>query len=101
MILYNVTIGIDKEIEREWVRWMKEKHIPDMLRTGVFSGHRFYKVLSHDDEASSSYCIQYFATSIIEFNHFLQTVAPQLVEEHRERFKDRHVVFNTLLEEVE
>lgn len=101
MILYNVTIGIDKDIEPEWVQWMKSKHIPDVLATGVFAGHRFYKVLSHDDEGSASYCVQYFAASIVEFNQFLQTAAPRLVEEHRERFKDRHVVFNTLLEEVE
>ena len=45
--------------------------------------------------------IQYFTPSIIQFNQYLETFAPQLIEEHRQRFKDQHVAFNTLLEEVE
>jgi Domain of unknown function (DUF4286) len=100
MILYNVTIGIDRNAEKEWIAWMKETHIPDVLSTGLFVGYKFYKVLTHDDEGSSSYCVQYFIPSIIEFNKFLETHAGRLVEEHRRRFRDKHVVFNTLLEEV-
>ncbi len=100
MILYNVTIGIDKESEKEWVMWMKEKHIPDVLNTGIFVAHKFYKVLSHEEEASPSYCVQYFSNSINEFNEYLNLYAPRLIEEHRKKFKDRHVAFRTLLEEV-
>ena len=101
MILYNVTFGIDKEIEPEWVIWMKEKHIPDILNTGIFTGHKFYKVLTHEDVGTSSYCVQYFTPSIVHFNQYLEKFAPLFVEEHRQRFKNRHVAFNTLLEEVE
>lgn len=100
MILYNVTIGIDKEIELEWVEWMKSEHIPEILNTGIFTHHKFYKVLSHDDETSVSYCIQYFTSSLEKFNLYLKDHAPTFVEKHRIRFKDRHVAFRTLLEEV-
>lgn len=100
MILYNVTIGIDKDIEAEWVAWMKTDHIPEILETGIFAHHKFYKVLSHDDETSVSYCIQYFTKSIEQFNLYLKEHAPAFVEKHRIRFKDKHVAFRTLLEEV-
>ena len=100
MILYNVTIGIDKEIEIEWVRWMKSEHIPEILATGIFIQHKFYKVLSHDDEYSVSYCIQYFTESIDQFNRYIKEFAPEFVEKHRIKFKDKHVAFRTLLEEV-
>jgi hypothetical protein len=100
MILYNVTIGIDKEIESEWVDWMKSEHIPEILNTGIFFQHKFYKVLSHDDETSVSYCIQYFTENIEEFNLYLKDHAPIFVEKHRAKYKDRHVAFRTLLEEV-
>src|SRR5260221_5302894 len=76
MILYNVTFGIDREIEPEWVLWMKETHIPEMLSTGIFTGHKFYKVLSHEVEGTSSYCIQYFTlplyNSTSTWNYLLQ-----------------------------
>ena len=100
MILYNVTIGIDKEIESEWVEWMKSEHIPDIMDTGIFEQYKFYKVLSHDDEGSVSYCVQYFTQTIEQFNLYLKDHAPLFVEKHRARFKDRHVAFRTLLEEV-
>lgn len=100
MILYNVTIGIDKEIEPEWVEWMKSEHIPDIMNTGIFEQYKFYKVLSHDDEASASYCVQYFTQTIEKFNLYLKDHAPAFVEKHRAKFKDRHVAFRTLLEEV-
>lgn len=100
MILYNVTIGIDTDIETEWVAWMKTEHIPEILNTGIFHHHKFYKVLSHDDETSVSYCIQYFTQNIDQFNIYLKSHAPTFVEKHRIRFKDKHVAFRTLLEEV-
>lgn len=37
MYIYNVTINIDESVHDEWFKWMKEKHIPDMLSTGKFS----------------------------------------------------------------
>ena len=49
MLLYNVTISINKSHEADWVQWMKENHIPKVLNTGMFTGHQFYIVLSHDD----------------------------------------------------
>ncbi|MGE0770701.1 MAG: DUF4286 family protein [Cyclobacteriaceae bacterium] len=101
MILYNVTIGIDKSIEAEWVQWMRLEHIPDVMKTGVFESFKFYKVLSHDDEHTESYCIQYFTPSIEKFNYYIQELAPALIEEHKRKFKDRHVAFRTLLEEIE
>lgn len=100
MILYNVTIGIDKGIETEWVAWMRNQHIPDVLKTGIFVSHKFYKVLSHDDEGSVSYCVQYFTPTIDAFNIYLQNHAHRLMDEHHQRFKDRHVAFRTLLEEI-
>ena len=33
MIIYNVTVGVDKSIEADWLAWMKEVHIPDVIKT--------------------------------------------------------------------
>ncbi|HNP06371.1 MAG TPA: DUF4286 family protein [Cyclobacteriaceae bacterium] len=100
MILYNVTVGIDKEIEAVWVEWMKTTHIPEVLKTGTFIKYKFYKVLSHDDEGSVSYCIQYFTPTLEKFNLYLKDYAPALMEHHRAKFDGKHVAFLTLLEEV-
>jgi hypothetical protein len=100
MLLYNVTFGIDKGIEQEWVAWMRNNYLPAMMNTGLFVTYKMYKVLSHDDDNSVSYSVQCFAKTIEDLLQYLNEFAPRLVEEHRARYKDRHVAFNTLLEEV-
>ncbi len=100
MLLYNVTFGIDKQIEQEWLGWMYENYIPGIMNTGLFLEYKIYKVLTHDDETSVSYSVQCFAPSIEHVLQYLNEFAPKLVETHRLRFKDQHVAFNTLLEEL-
>ncbi len=100
IFLYNVTIGIDKEIESEWLEWMKKYYLPTAMKTGAFSEFKIYKVLTHEDETSVSYSVQYFSDAIEKIVQYLNNDGKMLVEEHRARFKDKHVVFNTLLQEA-
>ncbi len=100
MLLYNVTFGIDKQIEMEWIAWMKANYIPAIMETGLFSDYKMYKVLTHEDETSVSYSVQCFSGSIEQVLKYLNEIAPTLVEAHRIRFKDQHVAFNTLLDEI-
>ena len=45
MIIYNVTINIHESVHDQWMKWMQEKHINDVLATGKFSSARMVKVL--------------------------------------------------------
>ena len=100
MVLYNVTVGIDKEIEEEWLQWMKEEHIPEVMDTGHFIDSKMYRVLGTDDPQTSSYSIQYFAENIGVVDLYLSNHAPGLIQKHQAKYKNRHVAFRTLLEEV-
>lgn len=100
MLLYNVTIGIDQNVEQEWVAWMKEVHIPAVMETGYFVRHQFYKILHDNEDGTSSYSIQYFAESISQVEQYLELKAPSLIKAHQDRFKDQHVAFRTLLDEI-
>ena len=99
IFLYNVTIGIDKEIESEWLTWMKEYYLPKAMGSGAFTEHKIYKVLTHEDEGSVSYSIQYFSDAIEKIVHYLNNDGKSLAEELRARYKEKHVAFNTLLQE--
>jgi hypothetical protein len=100
MFLYNVTIGIDKEIEQEWVTWMKAEHIPDVLNTGLFLNYKMYKVLHDNDDGSISYSVQYFAETLENVVQYLEKFAPALIEKHKQKYGGRHVAFRTLLQEI-
>lgn len=100
MLLYNVTVGIDKEIEQEWIDWMKQQYIPVVMKTEMFTDWKMYRVLHDQEDGSVSYSIQYFAVDIQEVVNFVEKIEPELNIEFQKRFKDRHVAFRTLLEEV-
>jgi hypothetical protein len=100
MYLYNVTIGIDKASEDEWLDYMRNTYIPDVMATGMFSQARMYKILHDNEDDTTSYSIQYLTTSIEKVQRFLEEFGPRIINAHRERFRDRHVAFMTLLEEV-
>ena len=100
MVLYNVTVGIDPEIENEWLSWMKENHIPDVMATGMFVENKIFRVLTQQDEETISYSVQYYAQTMADVEKYLNEFAPKLVEEHMKRYQNRHVAFRTLLEEV-
>ena len=100
MLIYNVTTGVDKKIEQEWLVWMKEVHIPDVMKTHMFLGYRMYKVLTAAEDETVSYAIQYQAKSINQVEHYLEKFAPSLREEVKKKFGDKVVSFRTLLEDI-
>ena len=100
MMLYNITMGIDKEIEAEWLQWMKNQYIPVVMQTGMFVDWKLYKVLHDQDENSVSYSVQYFSKTIEQVVQFVEQIEPELNKELQKKYKDRHVAFRTLLEQV-
>jgi hypothetical protein len=99
MIIYSVTITIERSIESEWVDWMNRVHIPDVLRTGCFSECRTYKVLGSEGD-EPVYVLQYQCRSIEEYHRYRDNFAPALQKDHSDRFAGRFRGSRQLLEEV-
>jgi len=100
MILYNITVNIEREAEQEWILWMKEVHIPDVLATGIFQENKFYKLLHETDDGTVNYSIQYFTDSMEKIKEYNLKFAPKLQADFKSKFKDKYVVFRSLLEIV-
>lgn len=100
MFIYNVTINIEDSVKEDWIKWMREKHIPDVLATGCFVSHRICKVLHVQDEGVT-YSVQYFFKAMEDLNRYQQRFAPGLQREHQARYGEKAVAFRTLLEVVE
>jgi hypothetical protein len=101
MIIYSVTINIDDDIHEEWLRWMKDEHIPDVMATGLMHGYRMMRLLTRqEDETGVTYNIQYSLGSIEDFNTYQEEFAPALQQKTALKFVGRYVAWRTLLEEV-
>ena len=100
MIIYNVTVKIEKDVHDEWLHWMQTKHIPDVMDTGIFREYRLTKVLVNEEDGAT-YSIQYLCDSTADLHKYQVNHAPALQAEHTEKYKDKFVAFRTLLEMVD
>ncbi len=100
MILYNITVNLEKGAEQEWLDWMKSQHIPDMLATGLFVENRLFRLLNETENDGSTFSVQYFAKSLEDIETYIELHSQKLQSEHAQKFQGRFVAFRTLLEGV-
>jgi hypothetical protein len=98
MILYNVTINIHESVHDQWMQWMQEKHINDMLATGKFSSARMVKVLVEEEMGGTTYSIQFVTDSKETLQRYYDEDAPKLRAESASLFGDKMLAFRTELE---
>ena len=98
MILYNVTINIHESVHDQWMQWMQEKHINDVLATGKFSSARMVKVLIEEEMGGTTYSIQYTTDSKETLQKYYEEDAPKLREEGYRLFGEKMLAFRTELE---
>ena len=100
MILYNVTINIHESVHDQWMKWMQEKHINDVLATGKFSSARMVKVLVEEEMGGITYSIQYTTDSKETLARYYEEDAPKLRDEGQSLFGDKMLAFRTELEVI-
>jgi hypothetical protein len=101
MIIYNVTINIDHSVHDEWLKWMREIHIPDVMKTNLFSENRMLKVLGDEESGGVTYSIQYTCKDMDDFRHYEKNFAPAFRQEYNRKYGDKFVAFRTLLKVIE
>ena len=98
MIIYNVTINIHESVHNQWMQWMQEKHINDVLATGKFSSARMVKVLVEEEMGGTTYSLQFTTDSKETLQRYYDEDAPKLREEGLQLFGDKMLAFRTELE---
>ncbi|MBL4708853.1 MAG: DUF4286 family protein [Flavobacteriales bacterium] len=99
MIVYSVTVNIDDSSHTDWLAWMKNKHIPDVMATGFFTEYRMLKVISRNEgEEGMSYNIQYTCPNMADLHQYQIKHAPALQKEHSDRYDGKFAAFRTILE---
>lgn len=100
MILYNITYNIDQQIEREWLRWMKDEHVPAVVATGLTMQHNTLKLLTEIENSGTTYTFQYWFQTMEDFVTYQSLHQPALQQQVAARYANKYVSFRTLLEEI-
>lgn len=99
MLLFNVTVIIEDASAADWLAWMKEIHIPQLMATDCFVSYRFLKIVDSPNEGTS-YCVQFIAEDKANHQTFLDLHEQQFIAEMYAKYPNKLVTFSTLMEFV-
>lgn len=100
MVLYSVTINVIDEVHEEWLQWMREKHVPDVMNTGCFVMHKIMR-LKDPVQDGNTYSFQYFAESDATLSEYLTNHAPGLRADVDDKYANKYLAFRTILDVIE
>lgn len=100
MIIYNVTVKVSLDRADEWVLWMKEEHMPELMATGLFGDSRLSRLLEQDETEGITFSAQYFCRNLNDYRSYIEQYAPLMREKGLKRFGDKMIAFRSVMEVI-
>ncbi|MCR6721770.1 MAG: DUF4286 family protein [Chitinophagaceae bacterium] len=101
MIIYNVTTQVDLVIVEEWLKWMRDEHIPEVTGTGCFTHAVILQMIEIDISEAHTYAVQYHAESKSHYNRYIREYAELLRRKSVERWGNKVIAFRSVLQVVD
>jgi hypothetical protein len=101
VVLYNVTCNVPEDLAEDWLRWMREEHLPEVMSTGMFESYAMHRLLTEvDDNSGINFTIIYRCRSMDHYEEYSQKHGPALKAKTNARYGDSVLAFRTLMEEI-
>ena len=100
MLVYNTTYHVQMSDARNFVIWLSESYIPEAEKTGDLKNPRILRILSHQEQDSECFSLQWEVESSAALHHWHTKVGAALNEEMMKIFKDQVLGFPTLMEVI-
>ena len=100
MIIYNVTTKVATPIHDEWLNWLQQEHIPDLISTGCFSHAVITRLLEIDDTEGPTYAVQYHAQSKALYNKYIDRYADEMRQRSFDKWGNQFIAFRSLMQIV-
>lgn len=101
MIIYNITAKIENGIANEWLQWMQQIHIPEVIATGCFTHAVTLRLLDVDDKEGPTYAVQYHAESKANYNRYIDKFAAEMRQKVFDKWGNQFIAFRSLMQVVE
>jgi len=96
MIIYNVTVSIQHNLLKEWLEWMTNTHIPEVMRTNFFISAQLKRVIINND-SGCTYAVAYTCHSLKDLQKYESTFAVNLQEKYKTQFGENAPSFRTIM----
>ena len=101
MYLYNVTIKVSEAIKNEWLHWLKDEHIPEIIGTGCFNSATILRLLEIDDSEGPTFAVQYKTESKSLYNLYIEKYSGSLRQKSIEKWGDQFIAFRSFMQIVD
>lgn len=100
MFIYNVTTKVSNSVKTDWLAWVHQEHIPEIINTGCFTTATVLQLLETDDSEGPTYAIQYGADSKAMYNQYIEKFSGSMRRKVDEKWGDNIIAFNSLLQVI-
>jgi hypothetical protein len=100
MLIYNVTVQVERSIADEWLKWLQQEHIPEVFQTGCFLKHQVVKLVDDAETETVTYAAQYYVESEQQLNTYLNDHAPAMRQKGFDKWGNRFIAFRTIMEVI-
>lgn len=100
MIIQNITYSINKDLEKDFLDWMRSVHIQKVMATGFPKSFKIMRLLTEIENGGATFSVQYNFDDLNSFEVFEGKCFDDLNDEVDKRYRGKYVFFPSLLEEL-
>ena len=100
MIIYNVTVSVEESIKTDWLTWIKDIHIPEVMSTGIFFKSQINRVIMQGD-SDYTFAVSFTCETMKDLHQYQVNFATDLQQKHTARYGEKAVAFRTLMEVIQ
>ncbi|PHX75064.1 MAG: hypothetical protein CK547_00305 [Chitinophagaceae bacterium] len=101
MILYNITSNVAHEVIDEWLSWLNNILIPEIMEVGVFNDFKFFQLLDIDETDGKTYTIQFFCDNEQACREFISEAGPAFIRKSELMWGNSVYNFRSILKSVQ
>jgi len=101
MLIFNTTFLVSDHVSGQWIKWIREEHIPFMLASKTFSKPQLAKVYTQEDQEGTSYSLQFHVADLHTLENWHIEYAKTFEKQFAEKFGTKVVFFATILEIIQ
>lgn len=100
MLIFNTTFHVEEKTQGEYLDFFTQTYIPTCAESGFLFEPRFSKIMSHGEEGSVCYSLQFYVKNADSLDFWLTNGGKELEQKLVSKFGQRVVGFITLMEEI-
>lgn len=101
MIIYRVSVTVHRAIEAEWLAWVMDNQIPEVMKGGYFGSFKLGKVVEPVERRGATvYDIEFICPSMEHLRDYRREAMPAVERSLSDRYRGRVSVVRTVLEVI-